>query len=69
MNLQPILNKNSPWTHMGSEFDVPDVAEKLMKYVVHSLKIKIKNKHFSFHMMPKQQTINFWFSSFLGINP
>ena len=34
MNLQPILNKNSPWAHMGSKFDI-HVAKKLLKYVVH----------------------------------
>ena len=36
MNLQFILNKNSPQAHMESEFDVLGVARKLMKYVVHS---------------------------------
>jgi hypothetical protein len=35
MNVQPILNKNSPWAHMESEFGVLGVAKKLVKYVVH----------------------------------
>jgi hypothetical protein len=40
MNLIPILNKTSPQVHMESKFDVLDVAEKLVKYVVHSSKRK-----------------------------
>jgi hypothetical protein len=32
MNLQSILNKNSPWTHMELEFDVSGVTVKLVKY-------------------------------------
>jgi hypothetical protein len=40
MNLKPILNKTSPQVHMESKFDVLDVAEKLVKYVVHSSKRK-----------------------------
>jgi hypothetical protein len=38
MNLQSILNKNSPWTHLESKFDVLNVAKKLLKYVVHLFK-------------------------------
>jgi hypothetical protein len=30
MDLQPILNKTSPWAHMELEFDVLGVAEKLV---------------------------------------
>jgi hypothetical protein len=41
MNLQPILNKNSPWTHIELEFDVFGVARKLVKYVVHSSTKKV----------------------------
>jgi hypothetical protein len=35
MKLQPILNKNSPWSHTESEFDMLGVSGKLMKYAVH----------------------------------
>jgi hypothetical protein len=56
MNLQPILNKNLPWIHMESKFDVLGITRKLVKYVVHSFKKKIeKNKkynssHMDFHL-------------------
>jgi hypothetical protein len=43
MNLQPILNKNSPHAHKELEFDVLGIAGKLVKYVVLSEEIeKIK---------------------------
>jgi hypothetical protein len=35
MNLQPILNKTSPWAHMESELDMLGVARKLVKYVAY----------------------------------
>jgi hypothetical protein len=54
MNLQPILNKTSPWAHMELEFDMLGVPGKLLKYV------------FS-HMLPKQQTTNFWSQGILGV--
>jgi hypothetical protein len=38
MNLQPILNKNSPWAHTESEFDA--LGGKLVEYVVPLLKRK-----------------------------
>jgi hypothetical protein len=34
----PIFNKNSPWAHTESEFDVLGVHGKLVKYVVHLCK-------------------------------
>jgi hypothetical protein len=40
MNLQPILNKTSPWAHMELEFDMLGVPGKLLKYVVHLSKRK-----------------------------
>jgi hypothetical protein len=40
MNLKLILNKTSPHAHTKSEFDVPSVPRKLVKYVVHSSKRK-----------------------------
>jgi hypothetical protein len=40
MNLQPILNKNSPHAHMMLEFDVVSIAGKFVKYVVHLFKKK-----------------------------
>jgi hypothetical protein len=40
MNIKPILNKNSPWTHIELELDVLGVPGKLVKYVVHLSKRK-----------------------------
>jgi hypothetical protein len=40
MNLQPILNKNSPWTHVESEFDMLGNVGKFVIYVVHLSKRK-----------------------------
>jgi hypothetical protein len=49
MNLQPILNKNSPQAYAKLGFDMLGVAKKLVKYVVHLFKIiKTKRKVFSF---------------------
>jgi hypothetical protein len=39
--MQPIWNKNSPWAHMESEFDVLGVAINLVEYLVHSSKKRI----------------------------
>jgi hypothetical protein len=44
MNLQPILNKNSPWAHMKSKLDVFGVVGKLVKYVVYLSKKNLKEK-------------------------
>jgi hypothetical protein len=35
MNLEPILNKNSPWAHIKLDFEVLGVTKKLVKYVIH----------------------------------
>jgi hypothetical protein len=40
MSLISILNKTSPRAHMELEFDVLGVHGKLVKYVVHLIKIK-----------------------------
>jgi hypothetical protein len=40
MNLIPVLNKTSPRAHTELELDVLGVHGKLVKYVVHSSKIK-----------------------------
>jgi hypothetical protein len=40
MNLQPILNKDSPQVHMELKFDALSIAKKLVKYVVHLSKNK-----------------------------
>jgi hypothetical protein len=40
MSLVPIFNKNSPWAHTKSEFDVLGVHGKLVKYVDHSSRRK-----------------------------
>ena len=44
MNLQSILNKNSPEGHMELEFDKFGVAKNLVKFVVHLFKIKLLQK-------------------------
>jgi hypothetical protein len=58
INMQPILNKNSPRARMELGFDVLDVAKKLLNYIVHSLK-KNSSKKLSFHRVPKQ-AMSFW---------
>jgi hypothetical protein len=40
MNLIHVFNKNSPRAHTESELDMLGVHGKLVKYVVHSSKIK-----------------------------
>jgi hypothetical protein len=40
MNLEPILNKNSPRAYMELEFDVLGVPGKLVKHVIHLSKRK-----------------------------
>ena len=35
MNLQPIMNKYSPWVHMELKFDVFGIAGKLVKHIAH----------------------------------
>jgi hypothetical protein len=49
MNLKPILNKTSPHAHTKLELDMLGVPKKLVKYVVHSSKIKIKIKIIFLH--------------------
>jgi hypothetical protein len=49
VNIQPMLNKNSPWAHMETEFDVLGVAKKLVKIVLHlSTRIFIIKNQFLF---------------------
>jgi hypothetical protein len=68
MSLIPIFNKNSPWAHTESEFDVLGVHGKLVKYVVHSSKRKkIEKIYFSSHKLPKQQSTSFWSQGILGV--
>jgi hypothetical protein len=68
MNFQTILNKNLPHVHMDLEFDVLDVAKKLVKYVVHLSKRKIwKYIYISFHRVPKQRMTNFWSEGILEV--
>jgi hypothetical protein len=40
INLQPILNKYSPWAYTKSEFDVHGIVKKLVKYLILSSKRK-----------------------------
>jgi hypothetical protein len=40
MSLILVFNKNSPWAHTELELDMLGVHGKLVKYVVHSSKIK-----------------------------
>jgi hypothetical protein len=69
MNLILALNKNSSRAHTESELDVLGVHGKLVKYVVHSSrKKKMKKNYFSSHMLPKQQSTNFWSQRILGVN-
>jgi hypothetical protein len=43
------------------------VPGKLVKYVVHSSKKKLKKLNFSSHKLPKLQSTSFWFQGILGI--
>jgi hypothetical protein len=62
---QAILNKISPWDHMGLEFGVLGVVGKLVKHVVHLSKRKEKKfKYFSSHIVLKQQTSSFGLKNF-----
>jgi hypothetical protein len=67
-NLQPILNKNSPWIHRESKFDMLGVARKLVKCSPFVPKIKNKINYFSFYKVPKQKTTHFGSPRILGIN-
>jgi hypothetical protein len=49
MSLIPVFNKDSPWAHTKSKFDVLGVHGKLVKYVVHSSKRKNWKKNISLH--------------------
>jgi hypothetical protein len=51
MDLQSILNKNSPWAHIELEFDVVGVARKLPKCVVHSSNKRKIQKYISILIM------------------
>jgi hypothetical protein len=42
MHLKLVLNKTSPRAHTEPEFDVLDVPEKLVEFVVHLFKRKIE---------------------------
>ena len=52
---------------MESEFDVLGVYKKLVKYVVHWSKKKLKKIFFSSHKLSKQQLTNFRSQGILGI--
>jgi hypothetical protein len=58
MNLQSILNKNSPWVHVELDINMLGVIKKLVKYVIYLSKIL---KIISLQKVPKQQLTNFWF--------
>jgi hypothetical protein len=49
MSLIPVFNKNLPWAHTESEFDVFGVHGKLVKYVIHSSKRKFLKKFIFLH--------------------
>jgi hypothetical protein len=68
MNLIPVLNKTSPHAHKELELDVLGVPRKLVIYVVHLSKNKLKKKYFSSHKLPKQQSTSFWSPGILGVN-
>jgi hypothetical protein len=67
MSLILVFNKNSPWAHTKSELGVLGVHGKLVKYVVHSSKRKLKKNYFSSHKLPKQQSTSFWSQGILGV--
>jgi hypothetical protein len=67
LNLQLILNKNSPRAHRGLKFDMLGVAKKLVKYGVHFFKRIFFPKYFSLYKVPRQQRTNFWSQQILGI--
>ena len=57
MNLQSILNKNSPWAHTELELGVLGVSNKLVKNVVHmSKKKQLKRTYVSSHQQQAAQT-------------
>jgi hypothetical protein len=67
MSLIPVFNKNLPRAHTESGLDVLGVHEKLVKYVVHLSKKKLKKIYFSSHKLPKQQSTSFWSQGILGV--
>jgi hypothetical protein len=52
MNLQSILNKDSPWAHIEIEFNVLSIVKKLVEYVVHLSKRKKIILIFFSHIVP-----------------
>jgi hypothetical protein len=61
-------NKNLPRARTESELGVLGIHGKLVKYVVHLCKIKIKFKnYFSSHKLPKHQSASFWSQGILGV--
>jgi hypothetical protein len=68
LNLQLILNNNSPWAHTNLELDVLGVAGKLLKYIIRLSKKKLEKKFKkSSHVLLKQQTTSFWLQGILGV--
>jgi hypothetical protein len=68
MNLKPILNKNLPWVHTNSEFNVLGFPRKHVKYVVHSSKRKKWQKIIFLHTScPKLRSTSFWLQGILGV--
>jgi hypothetical protein len=68
MSLLPIFNKNSPWVHTESELDVLGVHGKLVKYVVHSCRRKIKKKIIFLHTScPNSKRPVFGLKEFYGL--
>ena len=66
MNLQPILNQNSPLTHMESEFDLLGVAKNiLVKYVIHmSKRKKLQENIYLFRGRPNSKRLVFGLEEF-----
>jgi hypothetical protein len=65
MNLQPILKKNSPWTHMEFEWDLLGVVGKLVRYVVYLSKRKNwKKMYFLLWGCPNNKWSNFGLKEF-----
>jgi hypothetical protein len=52
--------KNELITYFEQKFTMLGVAGKLVKYVVHLSKKKLRKTYFSSHKLSKQQTTSFW---------
>ena len=66
MNLILVLNKTTPWAHIKLELDMLGVPGKLVKYVVHFSKIKLKRIIF-LHTSCPNYNWPVWSQGILGV--